>query len=396
MSKSNLPVLARIQQGAIVRSINEANALLAALAEAPCHLVAPAPQVSNIPEMFGVSVTSLHVNPDTETYPIPGSKSLGIKKPALFKIAAMAGITWDPHESRRLDDRQDPHLVHYRAVGTVTDFDGTPRVIIGEKRIDLRKGGADYEEIVRIARVRDRSPEGEISAARRNILSLAQTKAQLRAVRSLGLKTSYTRRELQNPFVVAKLQFTGQTDDPELRKLAMTTMLAARFGARNVLYGQHEPPPMAIDADGVIVEETGSFEDDTEPPAPPEPRPRQEQLLEIKRLAQERNLDARSFIAEIVGCEASDMTEVGAQYVIEALRDIPLEADTDDDDPEPKAEEPASTGQLQALRALAKSHFGITPRQFTGWLKKRLGTDTPTFDQAATLIGELGQGTGGM
>src|SRR5690606_41429138 len=34
----------------------------------------------------------------------------------------------------------------------------------------------------------------------------------------MGVKRSYAPAELQNPFAVARLTWTGQTDDPELRR----------------------------------------------------------------------------------------------------------------------------------------------------------------------------------
>jgi len=227
-----------------------------------------------------------------EIYEI-ASDQFGLSKTVLQKIQTAAGISWDPEASYRADNGSEPFYCEYVAVGSYYQFDGTPQTLMGRKEVDLRDGSAlcreahekaeasarayvskwrkwgnesdeAFEERKR-AKIRDAHERAEknIRQARIHIVSLTETKAQLRAIRSLGIKTSYSLRELEKPFVIARLAFTGQSDDPELRRLfaegTMNYMLrgrAALFGGRRSDQRRQlgpaagAPPPIAESHDG--------------------------------------------------------------------------------------------------------------------------------------------------
>jgi hypothetical protein len=82
-----------------------------------------------------------------------------------------------------------------------------------------------------------KSPEGQIREQRLHILSLAETKARLRAVRVLGIRTSYTAQEILKPFVVARLCFTGATSDPVLRREFAILQAKSMLSSLQGLYG---------------------------------------------------------------------------------------------------------------------------------------------------------------
>src|SRR5690606_30110650 len=91
-----------------------------------------------------------------------------------------------------------------------------------------------------------RSKSGDITKQLRelrlHILAHAESKAKNRAIRSLGLKPAYTRADLEKPFVVAKLMWTGQSDNPELA-MRFAEMTAARMlGGSRALFGQATAP----------------------------------------------------------------------------------------------------------------------------------------------------------
>lgn len=217
------------------------------------HLVSPAPACGTLPAGTSVVVSAVMVDMANETFPVAGGDGKrGLGKVPLHKIAGALGLSWSP-ESGRIDDGSDPRFVHYRAVGYLRQFDGTLRQVIGEKIMDLRPRSAQIEALRKRAedkfeRERAKSPdaklgdwESQIRDMQLFILEHAETKAQLRAIRSLGLRSSYTADELRKPFFAAKLQFTGQSDDPEIRKMFAQRIADSMLGSNALLYGAPRP-----------------------------------------------------------------------------------------------------------------------------------------------------------
>src|SRR6185295_13684583 len=121
--------------------------------------------------------------------------------------------------------------------------------IVGEKEMDLREGSAQVQALWDRYKAKKAAferkgwktpnePTGQIREMRLHILGHAETKAQLRAIRSLGIKTSYTVEELRKPFVVARLMWTGQTDDPQLRGIFAEKIADSMLSGRRALFGQ--------------------------------------------------------------------------------------------------------------------------------------------------------------
>jgi hypothetical protein len=195
-----------------------------------------------------VQLSFVSVNADEkigEVYPVGGGK-LGLSAVTLSKIGAAASISWDPDKSGRLDDGSHPHYCHYRAVGRTRNFDGTVRVLTGEVEIDAREGSPQIDEIQQKAAAReaDRTYNGKRDGGASQILELrkfllrhAERKAKSRAIADLGMKRSYTKAELAKPFAVANLMFTGQTDDPELKRAFAHKIADSFLGASAALFG---------------------------------------------------------------------------------------------------------------------------------------------------------------
>jgi hypothetical protein len=265
----------------------DANARLEALAQNPAyHLVSPATSCDSLPEGCEVAISLVVLDPKVETYSIPGMTGLGISKPALDRIAAAAGIVWIPERSGRLDDGRDPHFCAYRMVGILRAFDGSARPLQGTKQIDLRDGSALVRSILsRAPKERESQAQAlarnaaEVDRQRIEIVSMAETKARLRAIRSIGIRTSYTRDELAKPFVVAQTVFTGRTDDPELKPVFAAARARSFLDAHSALYGAAPALPAAALADvpekrveaPPPVEATKVDEDDDVPVAAPAP-----------------------------------------------------------------------------------------------------------------------------
>jgi len=204
------------------------------------HLIAPATRCDVLPPGCAVTMSALSINHFTETYPVQGG--LGLSKVALNKLGMLLGVSWDPKRSRRLDDGRHPYRCHYVAVGYYKSFDGQLQVITGEKDLDLRDGSPTVQMMQARAAKKDKTADDQIREIRGFILEHAETKAKNRAIRSMGIKTSYTREELERPFVAARLIFTGQTDDPQLRQAFAMATAHAMLSGQNALYGVPQQP----------------------------------------------------------------------------------------------------------------------------------------------------------
>lgn len=256
-SKSN--ALARVEGTA--RNADDANARFA-IAKEHYHLISPATSVGLLPEGCGVAMSAITVDIERDTYDVGGAR--GLSKTALQKIGAALGVTWDPYASRRMDDGSDPYYVHWRAVGQYRAFDGQIQTVTAAKEMDLRDGSPQLLSLWERFRSAEKayrpggdkrppkSPEAQIREMRLHIQAHAETKAQLRAIRSLGIRTSYTKQELLKPFVAARVMFTGQTDDPALRKMFAEKTADSFLGGTRALYGTHaEPQSQALQSGSV-------------------------------------------------------------------------------------------------------------------------------------------------
>lgn len=212
------------------------------------NLVSPAPAVAQIPEGCAIALAAVFVDPELDTYPIPGGPKRGISKPSLDKIALALGLTMIPEQCGRLDDGSHPYYVHYRWVGRYRQFDGQLAFAVGEKRMDLREGSAMVENLRRIAAKKGRDCRDELAQMRAFIVEHAETKARLRAIRSLGMKTSYERSELAKPFVAARLQFTGDFKDEGAKQEYRRALTNSFMGATVAAYGGAPVPAPAATA----------------------------------------------------------------------------------------------------------------------------------------------------
>ena len=268
------------------------------------NVCAPMVALDKVPDMHRISVRVVQVDPETDTYLIPGEKKedpdakVGIGKVALDKLAAAANIQWVPGQCGRIDDGKDPYFVTYRAVGIMRNFDGETRVLSAEKTIDLRgkpgmeddAQGNDTQEIIRVAKKaneneieyskkykRDpkppRDPWQQITQMRQNIHSLAESKAKNRAIRAaLAVPVAMPKSKVKKPFVIPALVLQPDLSDPDVKRAAIAHM----FGASAALYGapQGPRPVEAYDIQPIpekVDPETGEIHEPEVVGASPEP-----------------------------------------------------------------------------------------------------------------------------
>lgn len=251
------------------------------------NVLMPTQHIEQVSPWHAARTTVVQVNPD----PMAGdvfkvgsrhNESTGVyediyclAKPALMRIAAAAGIVWNWRDSGPRVLEKD--YVCYRAVGALRLPDGSWQPIMAEKEIDLsvvedelrdqytkkaegplgsteakayrgewRKVKYRNEEKNAFFLAEDEKPrfiEANVRANliqwRKNKLMRAETGAMLRVIRAaLGIKSQYTFAELQKPFVVPRIDFSPDYNDPSVRQ----ALIQHGVAAMSALFGAATPP----------------------------------------------------------------------------------------------------------------------------------------------------------
>ena len=208
------------------------------------HIVSPATTVDCLPPGCGVAVSYVLVDTNIkngEVYDVGGK--LGLSGTTLARIAASAGVDWDPSQSGRLDNGSDPHYCHFRAVGHVRNFDGSVRTITGEVEIDAREGSPQADEIRQKAQAKGKDGASQLLELRKFLLRHAESKAKNRAIAGMGVKRCYNPAELSKPFAVCRLMWTGETQDSELKRMFAEKTADMMLGGMSAMHGKPAPQP---------------------------------------------------------------------------------------------------------------------------------------------------------
>lgn len=250
----------RFSVGGVFDEVDQLARAIQALGKAH-NLVVPGGAIGrDLPMLYSAGISFIFPDLEHDTYKIRGSSKLGIGKVALDRIARGAGVRWNPMLCGRIDDNSNSNFIEYQVAGSVLQLDGTEGTISAIKRIDLRADkstdvstwGADSQEIAKDAgNAKDgagnpapRDPWPQILQARQHILSNAETKAKNRAIRSLGVRASYTADEIRKGFAVVRLQFTGHHDDPEIEREVAMKIADRALGSSAMLYPGSGPMRM--------------------------------------------------------------------------------------------------------------------------------------------------------
>ena len=234
--------------------------------------------IQEISALMRPQVVAIRINPDPtagDVYPTPGGRGLSLHKLALDKIAVAVGISWT--ESRRSDDRKDPLYIEWQAKGTWTLPTGEKGDLVGTYDMDLHDNGAVYQDLLREQLARKSQAEAEkaarerLTTMRRRMAALAESGAKNRAVRSIGIKSSYSAAELARPFVAVR--FVENIEDPDVKAAVLDRMR----GRVVEVYGQRVPEeqaPKELAAEGPQdgefheIEMPGPRAEDAEPAIP--------------------------------------------------------------------------------------------------------------------------------
>lgn len=254
------------------------------------HMITPAPACGELPQGTSIVISATMLDFKRETYKNPGGFGLG--KTALQKLGGGLGLSRNSAGSYRKDDASCAEFVHFCWSGWYRDFDLSKREVGAEKIIDLREGSPQckalrqrceekFKKELEKAKSEGRSIEDilqgdyekQIRDMRLFALEHAETKAMLRAIRSFGIRSSYAEEELRLPFFAARIQFTGRSEDPEIRRLFAEKIANSMLDAEVKLFGPattpthpephvggYTPPPVGTK----VVETTGEPVDDDE------------------------------------------------------------------------------------------------------------------------------------
>lgn len=201
------------------------------------HLVAPSTQVARVVDGTVVFISALRVDMVLDTFASDDDPKLRVPgKPMLMRIANELGVSWDAKLCKRTDNQSSPYLRACVIGGTVREFDCSYRGLEGQAEIDLNQGSALERKI--LSTYSDRTKARiELERRRQFILSHVDTNAQLRAIKKLGLRDSYLPRELEKPFFVARVAFTGETTNPEAKSVFAQSIAGTFLPASEALFG---------------------------------------------------------------------------------------------------------------------------------------------------------------
>jgi hypothetical protein len=223
------------------------------------NVLVPTLTIQEISPLHKPVLEIVRINPDPkggEVYEIvQGSGDFSMRAVALQKIGYAAGLIWNAKGCGRTDDGSDPDIISYRAEAAVRKEDGTYMPLNAEYMVDLKiieqetresyekkshalmtdkkRVGEKFTEEDRKSYV-EKSVKRDMLQKRKFRLQLAQTGAMDRVIRKiLGLKGTYKRVELEKPFVVPKIAFSPDVNDPKVREL----LLRQGMDATSALFG---------------------------------------------------------------------------------------------------------------------------------------------------------------
>jgi len=216
-------------------------------------------------------------------------KKLSFTKTALDKIAFTMGIVWIPEKCIRVDDRSNRDYFEFRATALVTKADGQKVELSNTKAIDvlayveethqklrneledgkLRNGFGNNapmfkpEDPAALKVIERRTRDREIEL-RKHGLSLAESGAKNRLIRTLNVKPWYTEEELALPFVVPRIDrdVEEMVADPATR----AEIIDNGSNAMKKVFGNEDnaPPKQSTPEDSVEEAEFTPVEETTE------------------------------------------------------------------------------------------------------------------------------------
>jgi hypothetical protein len=262
---------------------------------AGAHLLLPSTHISELPRFHKIVVDEVYLSPQTDegdVYPQQtggsGPTKYAPTRQGLMKLANAAGVMWDPARCQRLDDRNDKDYVVFQAVGGIKKIDGSPLFFKAEYDLDFEvveeEIRENYENKARMYD-KDRNKYGwwhkmdgdaqeayiekcirrDVLQRRKHKAKLAETGAMTRVIRALlGLKSAYTAKELEKPFIVVRTVFQPDYSDPETKRQIAAASVQAVAGIFGPI--RQQPQLRLVDPANDVPYNTQDVPEDTDDP----------------------------------------------------------------------------------------------------------------------------------
>lgn len=279
-------------------SIKEAKKNLADAIDNKWNVLTSLDSLINIPPDHKVTIEKIEFSPDLENrevYLQEGKKEddnekkrYAIAKNGLLRIAQDGGVQIDHSNSGRIDDMRSKDYIAWRVVGAAQRLDGSwfplqasydiDYEIIWEEILEGKRRSASYWKKEWWKKKSDDEKNAQIKKIarsdflrfKRHGMSRCETGALLRLIRGCFplMKGVYKHEEIIKPFVVARLVYQPNQNDPIIRAQMATAFLSSMRG----VYGAPTPQIPHVPAHIVDMERNtnGSYEPK---PTDPEPEP---------------------------------------------------------------------------------------------------------------------------
>jgi hypothetical protein len=358
--------------------------------------------------MVDFKVVPVNPNPDGgDVHKMPGGDKMILARPALERIALCAGINWDPRLTGVVG-QITRDFVAFRAVGYLRSDSGETITLTATKAIDMgvieeeiraeqtvkvfNKGNDNYRSWNRRVHFEDLTQEQqkeaenatrrEVTAFRKHMVRRAETGAKLAAIRSIGIKSGYTKEELQRPFVIART--VPNPHDPMVRA-SMRKAALSLYGDADEGDPGTEPFPEAEDAESEDVGTTREPEGEQEAEEYVSPPATCKQVALILRMIRSHHFTQEEREAAEAYCEGDPSLDQAKRFIDrltgmlkdreaaekkaqEPAQEAPKAAPPPSDpaQPENAPPEPAAKGKVYLDEAAAKelvryaNEFGVT------------------------------------
>jgi hypothetical protein len=202
------------------------------------NVISPFSRPSHLAAGFAVSITAVQIDPTVDSNgngatcyrgSFMKSDERALNRVGLRLISNALGIDWLPHPyCKRIDPGTIPHYAEYTVEGVYRTFDGSVQKVRGTAAVDFRDGSeqiggwtpAGWEKVKHIDRANIGGwSEKRVKQARQKVLERAETMAQNRAIRDIGLRQVFTVADLAKPFICFRMSFVPDMNDPEIKRL---------------------------------------------------------------------------------------------------------------------------------------------------------------------------------
>lgn len=272
---------AALRTPAVITTSEEYRGALLRWQEQRFNVLTPFTNISGMAAQHGIIASLVQVSTDRtagEVYdnsgglPFLKDDEVALAKTGLRKIAECAGISTS---TERTDPRTIPYYWEIKARGSYRGVDGAIVVREATMEWDLRDGSD---------RLKGFKPN-QITEARKNGLRNCETRAINAVIRECGcgLKQKYTRAELAKAFVVVRVMFIPDMNDPLTKKLvteralggthALYASTSSRLPAADVIDVEPEPAEPRTVSSGTTASTTSTSTAPAQTPADPDKPP---------------------------------------------------------------------------------------------------------------------------